>query len=92
MSVPRNEIGPSKSYAFVDPSSVNYDIRANDPSGQKRSCREILVLAAGTIQLTMTDGTTTTSTNSIAAGVSLPVEAVSIVAAGTSATEVLVMW
>jgi len=87
----RNEVGSSDAYLFTDPSS-GFDIRANDPKGLRRPCREILVLSAGTIELTREDGVDTGSSANIAAGVTLPVQATAIVSGGTSSTEVLILW
>lgn len=89
-------------YLYSSPDYVNYaaigadvDLMASDPKGQNRMCRRILcngpaIGAAFALVLQRGDGTNVTT--SIVGGQSIEVQAKKIIAAGTTATNLLVHW
>jgi hypothetical protein len=80
---------------------VNYDIAANDPlrlnlpglaiPGEGRPCRWIVCGSTGTIVVTGLDGVAVTLT-AANAGQKFDIQAVNLVAAGTTVTQVSVFW
>lgn len=91
MASPSTELFSSSAYVFFD-DSANFDVIAsdpradggtNEPAGHGRMCRAILITTAGTLHTIRADGTTVDITDSIPAGVIVPIECTSIRASGT---------
>ena len=90
MASPSTDLFSSSAYVFFD-DSANFDVIANDPrsggtnemAGDGRMCRAILITTAGTLHTIRADDTTVDITDSIPAGVVVPIECKSIRASGT---------
>ena len=79
--------------------AANKDLKALDPGGQERPCRRIVCKgAAGNIVFTQRHatangaGATVTVTMPVLSGVAEDIQALTLVAAGTTATEITVYW
>ncbi len=80
----------SRHYRFYATVS-NTNLYTDGPnSDEEVPCAEIHVYGAGDLVVTRVDGTNVTM--SLAAGAVLPIEARALVASGSTATNVLVLW
>jgi len=86
----RADIGAGICRVVAD-SSAGYDIVGNDPKGDNRPCRELHVLGNAAMVIVDADGNSVTLPDAGQPWV-FPVQAQSITAAGSSATNVIVIW
>jgi hypothetical protein len=88
-----NEIFPSPAYRTAwTTTPVDYDIRANDPTRDNtpgRPCRQIVIATAGTLVVTGPDGTDVTLPSG---PLVWDIQAIALVASGTTAQGVVVLW
>lgn len=70
---------------------VDYDIAASDPTGAQRPSLKIFVGAAGNLAVTDLSGTNSTITG-IVAGTVLELQLTALVATGSTAQNVSVIW
>lgn len=90
---PLKNITEKRSRFYIHYAAVaNTDLYAVGPNDSEEvPCAEIHVYGAGDLVVTRVDGTNVTIAG-IPAGAVLPIEAKALVAAGSTATNVLVLW
>lgn len=85
-----DEVGTGQCYrAAWAGAASNYSIVDNDPAGQNRMCRRIQLGAAGTLVVTGPDGTNVTLPSG---PLVWDIQASALVAAGSTAVDVVVIW
>jgi len=100
LKVTNTESSDSQRVAWTT-TPADYDIGANDPikgaqpglamPSEGRPCRRIIVFGAGVLQYNGLDGVTVT-TPSLPAGTVLDIQAIKLLAGGSTATNVMVFW